>query len=141
MPSHTDTPAVTLEELQAGRNRLRHVEADNHPSYESEDSERSFLKIELLERAKEFQENLRPRLEDIQQIRINHASELWLTELKGLFKEGRPLSLNESTLTPKYKLDQIVSGKPGWLELLVELKLEKSRQLRPVIWEDFYIVR
>lgn len=138
---------VCLAELQQRQQILRPVSPTHlplhlggkHASHRHEDSP---LKKELLCKAAEIQTQLRPRIQDFQQtqkLRAERTKPI-REELASLFDRHGPPT-KESPMRPKYVLDQLVRAKQGWLKLQEEVRAYNVGLLRPVHFEDFYVIQ
>jgi len=146
----TDVKSVDLSELLDRRKNLRLLPASLKPAYLGGDhgykpNMNCPLKDELLSTAARMHSQLRPRMEDMlkkQSLPSNKALEYEIRYLLRHHENILDCLVKESNMRPKYILDKIVAGKPGWLALQAELRqTTRDVTLRPLNFADFYIIR
>lgn len=138
---------VDLSELLSRHGELRPVSPSSRPAYiggtnTSSSSPDSPLKKEIMATAVKFHEKIRPRMDYFSQ---QKASKPVVDELKSILREYDDITEYlefESSMRPKYALDSFLAEQPGWLDLQSELRqVKRSKLLKPVVFDDFYIIR
>lgn len=135
--------SVSLSEVQASQLRLRRLPSSLVPQHIGGTKATpqlpagSDLKKELISRAA----SMRPNLEET--YKKHQPSPLLkklLAEIHELAESDHLKPEHESPLRPKYALDSFLAQHQDWPRLQAEVRQCRPR-LRPVLFEDFYVIR